>query len=572
MIAIAKASLFGKRVSNFVGDVDDELNNTFTELLDDYTVSQSNKKIVNGVIVDIEQKGRSSRVFFDIGNKTEGSIPLRTLESIDNQDYGDEQDDTNKKEKMQVGDVMRLYVEESDPYHGGYAVLNRERVILENRWEELQKKFADSDIVDGCVVSKVRCGFVVDLYGGITAFLPGSQLDLQPINDISPLLGRRQPFIILKMDEKQGNIVVSRRAVLENNFNEQREQVINNIEEGQIVEGVVKNITKYGAFIDLGGVDGLAHLTDLSWRKITTPLDVLSLRQKVRMKVIKVTRDGKKIRISLGKKQLEESPWDRAHDNYPVGSQHKAIVTSIADYGIFAELTGESGVEGLVYQNDISWSRKVNSNPSHHYHKGQEIEVKILDIDVEKLRIGLSIKDCQGNPWVSFANHYKAGQVIKGVVKHIVDFGLFVGLPGEGWDIEGLIHYQDMSWNKDACLSMKKKFNKGDEIEVKILTINPTKEKISLGIKQIEHDPMEVALQSMKLGQLLEGVVVNIIQDDVFVELSKGVEICINKNDVDDRAKKDIFSSLNLYSKVVLEIIEVAPEYRLIKTSIVRKI
>lgn len=573
--SISKKSLFAKKNFQFELNEDLEFQQSFESFLGDYSVSSNDGKIVNGVIVDIEDKGRNSRVFFDIGNKTEGSIAMRSLnQPSDNEDDEEEdsESDSTADRGKKVGDIVRLYVEDGDPKNG-YAILNREKVIREEMWAKLEESFANAGIVNGYIVSKVKCGFVVDLYGAI-AFLPGSQLDLRTIIDINPLLGRKQPFLILKMDKTQGNIVVSRRAVLENNFNKQRHEILNTIEEGQILEGIVKNVTKYGAFIDLGGVDGLAHIVDLSWKKINHPFEVISLGQRVRVKVIKFVKETK--RISLGIKQLEESPWDRVHENYPIESKHQAIITSIADYGIFAELAGDDGIEGLVYQNDISWSRKINGNPSRYYQKGQKIEVKILDIDEEKFRVSLSVKNCIENPWFDFVNKYNSGQIIEVTVKNVVDFGIFAELPETiknlNYKIEGLINYQDCSWGNDNH-SVAKSLKKGDVIKVKILTMNPEKERISLGIKQIEHDPMENMILSLQGGQIIDGTVVNIINNDVFVELKEGVEIVISKNDSFNNSEKmDLINSLNLYSKVKVKIIDVIPQYRLIKSEIIKKL
>lgn len=574
-IGMASKSLFSKKSVCNNEEFDEQgLQDDFVKMLEQYPVTSYEGKIVNGVIVNIDDKGRSGKVLFDIGSKTEGYISLRALEQIDEEtDDNDDNDGSVEKKKHEVGDLMRLYVEEGD-LQNGYINLNREKVLRQEMWEVLEQKFKDNEIINGYIVNKVKCGFIVDLYGTV-AFLPGSQLDLRSIADVTPLLGRKQPFLILKMDKVQGNIVVSRRAVLENNFNKKREHILNTIEEGQIVEGVVKNITKYGVFIDLGGLDGLAHLVDLSWKKINHPFEVVSVGQKVRVKVIKFNKENK--RISLGMKQLEESPWDKVHENYPIGSKHKAMITSIADYGLFAELKGDMGVEGLVYQNDISWSRKVNNNPAHFFHKGQDIDIKVLDIDVEKLRISLSCKECIENPWTDFANKYSSGQVIDVVVKYIADFGIFVDLPhtiegaGAEASIEGLVHCQDLCSNKDYKIELKK-FKKGDKIKVKILTINPEKERISLGVKQMEFDPMEELIGSLNIGQIIDGVVVNIMNNDIYLELSEGVEVIISKSDfANEKDKLNILNSVNLYSKLELKIINIIPKQRFIKFDVMRK-
>lgn len=533
--------------------------------LTDNPINFSEKKSISGLVVKIDGDDKNPKIVLDIGGKVEGMLFKSELERSHSPLLGE-----NCPKDYHIGDIIKVYVKEADPMCG-YASLNRENVIREEVWDELEKKFENSDIVDGFIFNKVKCGLIVDLQGTV-AFLPGSQVDTKIIKDIEPLMGKRQPFIILKMDKEQGNIVVSRRAVLESSMRQQRTEILESIVEGDVLQGTVKNITKYGAFIDLGGIDGLAHITDLSWKRCNHPFEILSLGQIVKVKVIKFDKEKK--RISLGLKQLEESPWATVAKDYPVGTETMVTITSIADYGIFAELDNKQGVEGLIYQTEISWSRAINNNPSNYFQKGQDIKARVLEIDADNLRMSLSIKQCTTNPWIEFAEKYEGGQVIEVKVKHIVDFGIFVDLPcGESVDaIDGLIYYSDLSWTEPGDVVIKK-FKKGDLIKAKILIINPEKERISLGIKQIEKDPMGDMIKTLEAGQLVEGVVNNVFHDDILVELCEGFEIPIDKNSFASNPKKmAMLNSLNLYSKVQLKIMEIIPKFRLIKVDFMKKL
>ena len=375
--------------------------------------------------------------------------------------------------------------------------------------------------VNGVIFGRVKGGFTVDLNGAI-AFLPGSQIDIRPIRDITPLMGISQPFQILKMDKVRGNIVVSRRVVLEETRAEARSELIKDLKEGSVLEGVVKNITDYGAFIDLGGVDGLLHVTDISWKRINHPAEVLSVGQTVKVKVIKFNEDNQ--RISLGMKQLEEDPWQHVAEKYHVGEIYKGKVTNITDYGAFVEL--EDGIEGLVHVSEMSWTRK-NVHPGKIVSTSQEVEVKVLEVDADKRRISLGIKQCTPNPWAAYIEEHPVGSVIEGKIKNITEFGLFVGLSDE---IDGMIHLSDISWDKSGEEAVKD-YTKGQEIQAKIIDVDVEKERISLGIKQLTEDTVSGALEGLKKGDVVKAKVVSIDDKGLNVEVN-GLSANIKKTDL----------------------------------------
>ena len=401
--------------------------------------------------------------------------------------------------------------------------LSREKALREKSWAKLEKLYGKEQNVDGVIFGKVKGGFTVDLEG-VVAFLPGSQVDIRPVKDISPLMGITQPFQILKMDRKQGNIVVSRRAILEESRAEARNELLSQISEGMVLEGVVKNITDYGAFIDLGSVDGLLHVTDISWGRISHPSEVLSLGQTIKVQVIKFNEETK--RISLGMKQLEENPWEGIEERYPVNKKVKGRVTNITDYGAFVEL--ESGIEGLVHVSEISWA-KNNVHPRKLLSTSQEVEVMILDIDPSKHRISLGMKQCDENPWQNFGEKYPVNSIIKGTIKNIVEFGLFIGLEDDG--VDGLVHVSDVTWddNPEAVLET---FQKDQVIDVKVLGIDIEKERISLGIKQLEDDPFESSIGKYKKGTTVTCEVVDVNNDGIEVDLGDDIKSFIKKSDL----------------------------------------
>ena len=441
----------------------------------------------------------------DVGLKSEGRIPLR--------EFG-------QNAELKAGDVVEVYVDRYEDKDGN-IVLSREKARREEVWQDLEKSMNANERVNGIIFGRVKGGFTVDLNGAI-AFLPGSQIDIRPIRDITPLMGISQPFQILKMDKVRGNIVVSRRVVLEETRAEARAELISDLKEGSVLDGVVKNITDYGAFIDLGGVDGLLHVTDISWKRINHPAEVLSVGQTVKVKVIKFNEDNQ--RISLGMKQLEEDPWQSVANKYQVGDVYTGKVTNITDYGAFVEL--EDGIEGLVHVSEMSWTRK-NVHPGKIVSTSQEVEVKVLEVDPEKRRISLGIKQCTPNPWAAYIEEHPVGSVIEGKIKNITEFGLFIGLSDE---IDGMIHLSDISWDK-AGEEAVKDYTKGQEIQAKIIDVDVDKERISLGIKQLTEEAVSGALEGLKKGDIVKATVVSVDDKGVNVEVN-GISSSIKKADL----------------------------------------
>jgi small subunit ribosomal protein S1 len=451
-------------------------------------------------------------VVVDVGLKSEGRIPLREF-AVNGQ-----------MPELKVGDSVEVYLERMED-RNGEAMLSREKAKREESWLVLDKAFASQQRVTGIIFGRVKGGFTVDLEGAI-AFLPGSQVDIRPVRDITPLMGTPQPFQILKMDRARGNIVVSRRAVLEESRAEARTELVANLKEGQILQGVVKNITDYGAFVDLGGVDGLLHVTDVSWKRINHPSEALQIGQQVTVQVIRFNAETQ--RISLGMKQLESDPWDGIAAKFPVGTRMKGRVTNITDYGAFVEL--ESGIEGLVHVSEMSWTKK-NVHPGKIVSSSQEIEVMVLDVDSSKRRISLGHKQCMDNPWEKFATANESGAMLEGEVRNITEFGLFVGLTG---DIDGMVHMSDISWNKPGEEAIKD-YAKGQMVKVKILDIDPEKERISLGIKQLSEDPFESVSVSFKKGDVVTCTVSAIQEGGIDVSMgdqSSGFSGFIKRNDL----------------------------------------
>lgn len=459
--------------------------------------------VVKGMIVAIE----NDLVVVDVGLKSEGRIPLR--------EFGAAAAD------VKVGDQYDIYIERFEN-KVGEAGLSREKALREEAWIKLEVIHKQGVKVDGTIFGRVKGGFTVDIQGAV-AFLPGSQVDIRPIKDINPLMGVKQPFMILKMDRRRGNIVVSRRAVLEESRAETRNQLLDKISEGQILDGMVKNITDYGAFIDMGGVDGLLHVTDISWKRINHPSEVFSIGDSVRVIVTKYDQDTK--RISLGMKQLESNPWEGVTGKFEVGARLKGKITNITDYGAFVEL--DSGIEGLVHVSEMSWTKK-NVHPSKLVANGQEVDVQVLDVDTNKHRISLGIKQCVDNPWGAFASSHHEGDIVEGEVRNITDFGLFVGLSG---DIDGLVHHSDISWN-EAGEEAIKAFKKGDKVKARILIVDIEKERISLGIKQLSESPNSEVIEQFKKNATVTCKVTAVDKDGIEVELADGVKAYIKKNEL----------------------------------------
>ncbi|MEE8504683.1 MAG: 30S ribosomal protein S1 [Kiloniellales bacterium] len=480
---------------------------SFAALLDESlgTVDRLEGAVLKGTIIAIE--GDSALI--DVGLKSEGRVALKEFS------------EAGLPSEVKVGDEVEVYLERMENKNGE-AMLSREKAKREEAWSQLEKSFAAGDRVTGMIFGRVKGGFTVDLSGAV-AFLPGSQVDIRPVRDIGPLMGSPQPFQILKMDRSRGNIVVSRRAVLEETRAEQRTELIAGLKEGQTLEGVVKNITDYGAFVDLGGVDGLLHVTDISWKRINHPTETLSIGQQVKVQVIRFNAETQ--RISLGMKQLEADPWKGVADKYPVRSKYTGRVTNITDYGAFVEL--EPGVEGLVHVSEMSWTKK-NVHPGKIISTSQEVEVMVLDVDEQKRRISLGLKQCGSNPWTDFQENYEKGAEIEGEIKNITEFGLFVGLPGA---IDGMVHFSDLDWTLPGDEAVKK-YNKGDTIKVKILDVDVDKERISLGVKQLTKDPFDSSMKDFKKGSVVTCTVHKILDNGIEVRVGGGLTGFIRKADL----------------------------------------
>ncbi len=452
--------------------------------------------VVEGRITAIE----NDLVIIDVGLKTEGRVPLREFSMA------------GQEPTVGVGDRVEVFLERIENAMGE-AMLSRDKARREESWTKLEQSFAAEERVEGVIFGRVKGGFTVDL-NGATAFLPGSQVDIRPVRDVTPLMNTKQPFQILKMDRRRGNIVVSRRAIMEETRAEARSEIVQNLVEGQAVDGVVKNITDYGAFVDLGGVDGLLHVTDIAWRRVNHPSEVLTVGETVRVQVIKINSETQ--RISLGMKQLETDPWDDIEARFPLETRVTGRVTNITDYGAFVELG--SGIEGLVHVSEMSWVKK-NVHPGKIVSTSQEVEVMVLEVDSEKRRISLGLKQCMANPWEDFASRYPVGTKVSGEIKNITEFGLFVGLEDE---IDGMVHMSDLDWNLSGDDALAG-FSKGQTVEAVVLDVDMDKERVSLGVKQLDGDPFET------LGDLRRGSTVTC---EVTAVTDGGLEVGVGDADV----------------------------------------
>ncbi|WP_374655150.1 30S ribosomal protein S1 [Dongia sp.] len=461
--------------------------------------------VLSGTVVAID--GEFALV--DVGLKSEGRVALR--------EFGG----PAGKAEIKIGDVVEVYLERMEDKNGE-AMLSREKAKREEAWTALEKQFKDNQRVTGVIFGRVKGGFTVDLSGAV-AFLPGSQVDIRPVRDVGPLMGTPQPFQILKMDRARGNIVVSRRAVLEESRAEARSELVANLKEGQVLQGVVKNITDYGAFVDLGGVDGLLHVTDIAWRRINHPSEALHIGQNVNVQVVRFNPETQ--RISLGMKQLEADPWEGVAAKYPVGAKLKGRVTNITDYGAFVEL--EPGIEGLVHVSEMSWTKK-NVHPGKIVSTSQEVEVMVLDVDPTKRRISLGLKQCMDNPWSSFIDKHPVGSELEGEIKNITEFGLFVGLPGE---IDGMVHLSDLDWDR-AGEEAVQDYKKGQMVKVKLLDVDVEKERISLGIKQLKKDTFAESAGTMKKGDVVTCTVTAVTDGGLEVTVGDGIPGFIKKADL----------------------------------------
>ena len=479
----------------------------FAELLDQsfQEMASIEGSVVSGTVLSIEK----DMILIDVGLKSEGRVSLR--------EFGNSEDDI----QIKPGDIVEVYIERLEDING-HAVLSREKAKREESWINLEKALEEQKRVNGVIFGKVKGGFTVDLEGA-TAFLPGSQVDIRPIKDLGALMGTPQPFQILKMDRRRGNIVVSRRAVLEDSRAEAKSELVANLQEGQVLQGVVKNITDYGAFVDLGGVDGLLHVTDISWKRINHPSEALQMGESVQVKVIKFNDETQ--RISLGIKQLTEDPWLKVIDRFPVGSKMTGVVTNITDYGSFVEL--EDGIEGLVHVSEMSWTKK-NVHPGKIVSTSEKVEVIVLEIDVSKRRISLGIKQCIENPWKSYKDNNKTGSTIEGEIRNITEFGLFIGLSD---DIDGLVHLSDLSWDGNGD-ELIKGFTKGDTVKAKILDIDVDKERISLGIKQLTEDLASSEIDNIRKGSTVTCTIAVISDNGLDVTVGDNIKGFIKKSDL----------------------------------------
>jgi small subunit ribosomal protein S1 len=470
--------------------------------------SPAEGSVIKGKIVAIE----NDYAVVDVGLKTEGRVALKEFSM------------PGVPVTVQIGDEVEVYLERVENALGD-AVLSRDKARREESWIKLERAFNEQTRVTGVIFGRVKGGFTVDLDGAV-AFLPGSQVDVRPMRDVGPLMNQPSPFQILKMDRRRGNIVVSRRAVLEERRAEERSSLVASLQEKQVVEGVVKNITDYGAFVDLGGVDGLLHVTDIAWRRVSHPTEVLSVGQTVQVQIIKINPETQ--RISLGMKQLQTDPWEGVAAKYPVDARFKGKVTNVTDYGAFVEL--EPGVEGLVHVSEMSWVKK-NVAPSKIVTPGTEVDVQVLEVDSNKRRISLGLKQTQDNPWQAFAASHPAGTEIEGEIKSITEFGLFVGLDG---DIDGMVHLSDLSWDKSGDEAVKS-YEKGQMVKAKVLDVDSDKERVSLGIKQLSGDPLEKAGSgggALRKNQVVTVTVTEVNDGGIEVSLADGVKAFIRRNDL----------------------------------------
>ncbi len=467
--------------------------------------------VVKGKVIAVE----AGQAIIDVGYKMEGRVDLKEFA------------DPGEQPNINVGDEVEVFLRSAENARGE-AVISREMARREEAWDRLEKAYAAEERVEGAIFGRVKGGFTVDL-GGAVAFLPGSQVDVRPVRDAGPLMGLKQPFQILKMDRRRGNIVVSRRAILEESRAEQRAEVIGKLTEGDNVDGVVKNITEYGAFVDLGGVDGLLHVTDMAWRRVNHPSEILAIGETVKVQVIKINKETH--RISLGMKQLQEDPWDMVAAKYPLESNHTGRVTNITDYGAFVEL--EPGVEGLVHVSEMSWTKK-NVHPGKIVSTSQEVEVMVLEIDQAKRRVSLGLKQTMRNPWEVFAETHPEGTEVEGEVKNITEFGLFIGLEG---DIDGMVHLSDISWDERGEDAIQN-YRKGDMVQAVVSEVDTDKERISLSIKNLGGDKFAEAVGGVKRGSIITVTVTSIEDGGIEVEY-EGMKSFIRRSDLSrDRAEQ----------------------------------
>ncbi len=522
------------------------MSESFAELFEESlaTTQMTPGSILSGIVVDITP----DVILVNAGLKSEGVIPVEEF-------YGDD-----GKVNVAIGDDVEValeYVEDGF----GETRLSREKAIRARSWLTLEKAYEAGENVIGVINGKVKGGFTVEL-NEVRAFLPGSLVDVRPVRDLSYLEGKQLEFKVIKLDQKRNNVVVSRRAVVEAETSEERDALIESIQEGQILKGVVKNLTDYGAFIDLGGIDGLLHITDMSWKRIKHPSEIVNVADEIDVKVLKFDRD--RTRVSLGLKQMGEDPWEDISRRYPVGARLFGTITNLTDYGCFVEI--EEGVEGLVHVSEMDWTNK-NINPSKLVQVGTEVEVVVLDIDAERRRISLGMKQCKANPWDEFAATHNKGDKIIGTIKSITDFGVFIGLDG---GIDGLVHLSDISWN-ELDEEAVRDYKKGDEIETVILAIDPERERISLGIKQLEQDPFSNFLAENPKGTIIKGEIIEVDAKGALVKLNESVEGYIRASEIARDRVEDARTMLKVGEEIEAKFIGVDRKNRTVNLSVKAK-
>ena len=524
------------------------MSESFAELFEESlkTLNLQAGSIITGVIVDIDYQARWVTVH--AGLKSEALIPLEQF-------YNDAGDLT-----INVGDEVHVALDSVEDGFGE-TKLSREKAKRAECWIVLEAAFAAEEVVKGVINGKVKGGFTVDV-NGIRAFLPGSLVDVRPVRDTTHLEGKELEFKVIKLDQKRNNVVVSRRSVLEAENSAEREALLESLQEGQQVKGIVKNLTDYGAFVDLGGVDGLLHITDMAWKRIKHPSEIVNVGDEIDVKVLKYDRERN--RVSLGLKQLGEDPWVAIKARYPESTRVTARVTNLTDYGCFAEL--EEGVEGLVHVSEMDWTNK-NIHPSKVVQVGDEVEVMVLDIDEERRRISLGIKQCKSNPWEDFSGQFNKGDKISGTIKSITDFGIFIGLDG---GIDGLVHLSDISWN-DVGEEAVRRFKKGDELDTVILSVDPERERISLGIKQLESDPFSEYVQENDKGAIVKGIVKEVDAKGAIITLANDIEATLKASEISRDRVEDARNVLKEGQEVEAKIISVDRKSRVIQLSIKSK-
>ncbi|MDQ8037274.1 MAG: 30S ribosomal protein S1 [Pedobacter sp.] len=500
--------------------------------------------VISGTVVAVDDDW----VTVDTGLKSEGVIAREEFLS------------DRRELEVAVGDSVDVVIKQLDDGQGR-TILSREDAKRAETWTRLEKIFENGEIVRGIISGKVKGGFTVDV-GSIRAFLPGSLVDIRPIRDTAHLEGRELEFKLIKLDAKRNNVVVSRRAVMEAESSAEREALLENLQEGQTVKGIIKNLTDYGAFVDLGGIDGLLHITDMAWKRIKHPSEIVEVGQEVTVKVLKFDRERN--RVSLGLKQLGEDPWLALMGRYPEGTRVKAKITNLTDYGCFAEI--EEGVEGLVHVSEMDWTNK-NIHPSKVVQIGDEVEVMVLDIDEERRRISLGIKQCKENPWDAFARTHEKGEKVSGNIKSITDFGIFIGLEG---GIDGLVHLSDISWNETGEEAVRK-YKKGDAVEAVILSVDPERERISLGVKQLERDPFGDFVGANDKGAIIKGKVKSVDAKGATIEVLDGVEASLKASEISRDRVEDATKHLTVGQEVEAKIISIDRKSRLISLSIKAK-